>query len=175
LAGAGVSLAATSNTLPDALGQGRFAAEDFLREIQALSARFEVLTVDGPDYRHRDNVDSPAPSTEDEVRAGVDRAGGVLDHFIDVTRHLAQVHPSRYRALLDGVTAVGWTHVRPVTDQAVALRLVVLADRLYDADIPIFASGLPLGELFSAEMLAGGYRKKYYRAISRLTALARHS
>jgi cell division protein ZapE len=174
LAGAGVSLAATSNTLPDALGQGRFAAEDFLREIQALSARFEVLSVDGPDYRHRDTVDSPAPSTEDEVRKGVDREGGVLDHFIDVMRHLAQVHPSRYRALLDGVTAVGWTHVRPVTDQAVALRLVVLADRLYDADIPVYASGLPLGEVFSAEMLSGGYRKKYYRAISRLTALARH-
>jgi cell division protein ZapE len=174
LAGAGVSLAATSNTLPNALGQGRFAAEDFLREIQALAARFEVLTVDGPDYRHRDSLESPEPSTEDEVRAGVDREGGVLDHFVDVTRHLAQVHPSRYRALLDGVTAVGWTHVRPVTDQAVALRLVVLADRLYDADIPLYASGLPLGEVFSAEMLAGGYRKKYYRAISRLTALARH-
>ena len=174
LAGAGVSLAATSNTLPDALGQGRFAAEDFLREIQALSARFEVLTVDGPDYRHRERLESPPPSTEDEVRAGVDREGGVLDHFVDVTRHLAQVHPSRYRALLDGVTAVGWTHVRAVTDQAVALRLVVLADRLYDEDIPVYASGLPLAELFSAEMLAGGYRKKYYRAISRLTALARH-
>jgi cell division protein ZapE len=174
LAGAGVSLAATSNTLPDALGQGRFAAEDFLREIQALSARFEVLTVDGPDYRHRDSVESPPPSTEDEVRAGVDGDGGVLDHFVDVTRHLAQVHPSRYRALLDAVTAVGWTHVRPVTDQAVALRLVVLADRLYDADIPLYASGVPLGEVFSAEMLDGGYRKKYYRAISRLTALARH-
>ena len=174
LAGAGVSLAATSNTLPDALGQGRFAAEDFLREIQALSARFEVLTVDGPDYRHREGLESPAPSTEEEVRAGVEREGGVLDHFVDVTRHLAQVHPSRYRALLDGVTAVGWTHVRPVSDQAVALRLVVLADRLYDANIPLYASGLPLGEVFSREMLSGGYRKKYYRAISRLTALARH-
>jgi cell division protein ZapE len=64
--------------------------------------------------------------------------------------------------------------VRPVTDQSVALRLVVLADRLYDADIPLYASGLPLDKLFSSEMLAGGYRKKYYRAISRLTALARH-
>ena len=173
LADAGVSLAATSNTLPDALGQGRFAAEDFLREIQALSARFDVVTVGGPDYRHRDTVDSPEPLSEAEVVARVDREGGLLDHFVDVTRHLATVHPSRYRAMLDGVTAVGWTHVRPVTDQAVALRLVVLADRLYDADIPIYASGQPLGEVFSADMLSGGYRKKYYRAISRLTALAR--
>ena len=35
------------------------------------------------------------------------------------------------------------------------------------------ASGVPLDEVFSAEMLRGGYRKKYYRAISRLVALAR--
>jgi cell division protein ZapE len=173
LAEAGVSLAATSNTLPDALGQGRFAAEDFLREIQALAARFDVVTVSGPDYRHRDSVDSPPPLTEDEVVAGADRDGALLDHFVDVTRHLATVHPSRYRAMLDGVTAVGWTHVRPVSDQLVALRLVVLADRLYDADIPVLASGQPLGELFTPELLRGGYRKKYYRAISRLTALAR--
>jgi cell division protein ZapE len=30
-----------------------------------------------------------------------------------------------------------------------------------------------LDRLFPAELLAGGYRKKYLRAISRLTALAR--
>ena len=170
---AGVRIAATSNTLPDALGEGRFAAEDFLREIQALSARFEVLTIGGPDYRHRDRVESPRALTEEEVAAGVDREGGLLDHFVDVTRHLATVHPSRFRAMLDGVTAIGWTHVRPVSDQTVALRLVVLADRLYDERVPVFASGVPLGQLFTPELLAGGYRKKYYRALSRLTALAR--
>jgi cell division protein ZapE len=173
LSEAGVALAATSNTLPDALGEGRFAAEDFLREIQALSSRFEVLTVDGEDYRHRGDVHSPPPLTDDEVRERTQDAGGLCDHFVDVTRHLAQVHPSRYRALLDGVGAVGWQRVRPVSDQMVALRLVVLADRLYDADIPVFASGHPLGELFTPELLRGGYRKKYFRALSRLTALAR--
>jgi cell division protein ZapE len=35
------------------------------------------------------------------------------------------------------------------------------------------ASGAPLDHVFTAEMLRGGYRKKYYRAISRLVALAR--
>jgi cell division protein ZapE len=175
LAEAGVSLAATSNTLPDALGEGRFAAEDFLREIQALSSRFEVLTIDGPDYRHTDALGSPTPLSQDEVVAATAADTALLDHFVDVTRHLSTVHPSRYRAMLDGVAAVGWTHVRPVTDQAVALRLVVLVDRLYDAKIPVYASGTPLHEIFSPEMLAGGYRKKYYRAISRLTSLAAHS
>lgn len=39
----------------------------------------------------------------------------------------------------------------------------------------MLASGLPFDRLFSEEMLNGGYRKKYFRAISRLTALARES
>ena len=52
LCDAGVHLTATSNTLPDKLGEGRFAAEDFRREIHALAARFQTLRVDGPDYRH---------------------------------------------------------------------------------------------------------------------------
>jgi cell division protein ZapE len=75
--------------------------------------------------------------------------------------------------LLDGVSAVAVRGVHGLTDQAVALRLVVFADRLYDRDVPLLATGEPLDRLFSAEMLAGGYRKKYRRAASRLVALAR--
>jgi cell division protein ZapE len=51
----------------------------------------------------------------------------------------------------------------------------VLADRLYDRDIPVVTSGVPLDALFPRELLEGGYRKKYLRAISRLTALARQA
>jgi cell division protein ZapE len=171
----GVRLAATSNTLPDALGQGRFAAQDFLREIQGLAAHVDVLRVDGEDYRHRGLPQAPPPFPADEVRARAALAGpgATLDVFGDLVRHLAQVHPSRYGPLLDGVTAVHLVGVSPVTDQAGALRLVVLADRLYDRDIPVLASGVPFDHVFTPEMLRGGYRKKYYRAISRLVALAR--
>jgi cell division protein ZapE len=70
---------------------------------------------------------------------------------------------------------VGLRQVRPVDDQAAALRLVVLADRLYDRDVPVLASGVPLDRLFPDELLSGGYRKKYLRAVSRLTALARQA
>ena len=175
LAEAGVSLAATSNTLPEALGEGRFAADDFLREIAALSSRFEVLTVDGPDFRHRGLAESPAPLGDAEVAARVAATGGALDDFDDLLAHLARVHPSRYGALLDGVASVGWQRVHSIDDQMVALRLVVLADRLYDRDVPVYASGAPLGEVFTPALLEGGYRKKYFRAVSRLTALAREA
>ena len=65
------------------------------------------------------------------------------------------------------------TSVHRVDDQSVALRLVSLTDRLYDAGIPVVASGAKLDTVFSEEMLAGGFRKKYLRATSRLLALSR--
>jgi cell division protein ZapE len=170
---AGVRLAATSNTLPDRLGEERFAAEDFMREIQAMSARFASIRVDGPDFRHRGFPEPPPPPSAAAVIAAAERPGASLDDFGALTAHLATLHPSRYGALIDDVTQVGLTGVGPAPDQNVALRLVVLTDRLYDRQIPVAASGVALDQLFSPDMLAGGYRKKYRRAISRLIALSR--
>ncbi|MFJ1604886.1 cell division protein ZapE [Streptomyces sp. NPDC088253] len=174
LVDAGVALAATSNTLPGKLGEGRFAAADFLREIQGLSAHFRPLRIDGEDYRHRGLPEAPAPFTDEQVtKAAYATDGASLDDFPHLLDHLARVHPSRYGALTDDLKAVCLTDVQPVPDQSTALRLVVLADRLYDREVPVLASGMPFDQLFSEEMLNGGYRKKYFRAISRLTALAR--
>ena len=170
---AGVRLAATSNTLPGRLGEGRFATDDFLREIQGLSAQFDSVRIDGEDYRHRGLPDAPpAPDREAVTRAAATE-GASLDHFVDLSRHLAEVHPSKYGALLDGVRLVCLEDVRTVSDQNVGLRLVVLADRVYDRDLPVVASGVTFDRLFAPELLEGGYRKKYFRAISRLVALAR--
>jgi cell division protein ZapE len=174
LVDAGVALAATSNTLPGKLGEGRFAAADFLREIQGLSAHFRPLRIDGEDYRHRGLPEAPPPYSEEQVtKAAYATPGASLDDFPHLLEHLARVHPSRYGALTDELTAVCLTEVSAIPDQSTALRLVVLADRLYDREIPVLASGEPFDKLFSEEMLNGGYRKKYFRAISRLTALAR--
>jgi cell division protein ZapE len=176
LVDAGVALAATSNTLPGKLGEGRFAAADFLREIQGLSARFRALRIDGRDYRHRGLPEAPAPYSDAQVAEAAFATGGSsLDGFPQLLDHLTRLHPSRYGALTDGLKAVCLTGVRPVPDQSTALRLVVLADRLYDREVPVLASGVPFDRLFSEEMLNGGYRKKYLRAISRLTALAREA
>lgn len=170
----GVALAATSNTLPGKLGEGRFASADFLREIQGLSTHFRSLRIDGDDYRHRGLPEAPAPYSDKQVtKAAYATDGASLDDFPHLLDHLARVHPSRYGALTDELKAVCLTDVTPVPDQSTALRLVVLADRLYDREVPVLASGVPFDQLFSQEMLDGGYRKKYFRAISRLTALAR--
>jgi cell division protein ZapE len=169
----GVRLAASSNTLPGRLGEGRFATADFMREIQGLADSFRSVRIDGEDYRHRGLPKAPDPRPLEEVRRRADEPDASLDHFVDLTRHLAEVHPSKYGALLDGVRLVCLEDVRTVSDQAVALRLVVLADRMYDRDLPVVASGVGMDQVFAPELLEGGYRKKYYRAISRLDALAR--
>ncbi|OBG27339.1 ATPase [Mycobacterium alsense] len=168
----GVSVAATSNTLPEQLGEGRFAAQDFLREINTLASIFTTVRIEGPDYRHRGLPPAPRPPSDAEVAARAARVdGATLDDFDALCAHLATMHPSRYLTLIEGVTAVFLTGVHGVDDQNVALRLVSLTDRLYDAGIPVVASGAKLDTIFSDEMLAGGYRKKYLRATSRLLAL----
>lgn len=168
----GVSVAATSNTLPEQLGEGRFAVQDFLREINTLASIFTTVRIDGPDYRHRNLPAAPEPPSDEQVAAGAAAvAGATLDDFDALCAHLATMHPSRYLALIDGVTTVFLRGAHRVDDQNVALRLVALTDRLYDAGIPVVVSGVRLDGLFSAEMLAGGYRKKYLRATSRLLAL----
>ncbi|GAC1609293.1 MAG: cell division protein ZapE [Mycobacteriales bacterium] len=172
----GVRIAATSNTLPTELGAGRFATADFLREIQGLAAHFDAVQIDGDDYRHRGLPAPPAPLSEDELaRRAEQEPASSYDGFESLLQHLARVHPSQYGALVAGVRLVCIERVAPVIDQAAALRLVVLADRLYDRDVPVLTSGVPLDQLFPAELLAGGYRKKYLRALSRLTALTRQA
>jgi cell division protein ZapE len=171
----GVSIAATSNTLPEQLGEGRFAAQDFLREINSLASIFTTVRIEGPDYRHRGLPPAPEPLSDGAVTAraaeAAEAAGATLDDFDALCAHLATMHPSRYLTLIEGVSAAYITGVHPIDDQNVALRLVALTDRLYDAGIPVVASGAKLDTIFSEEMLAGGYRKKYLRATSRLLAL----
>jgi cell division protein ZapE len=174
LVATGSRLAATSNTPPNALGEGRFAAQDFLREIHAMAERFQTIRIDGNDYRHR-AVDGHAAVLDDAqydtaIADAASRGIASDDVFGDLVGHLARVHPSRYIKLIDGLSAVGLRAVEPLTDQSAALRFVAFIDRVYDAELPIRATGTSLDLVFPDEMLAGGYRKKYLRAISRLVA-----
>lgn len=174
LAAGGTKLAATSNTPPNALGEGRFAAQDFLREIQAIAERFEILRIDGEDYRQRD-ISGHAPALDDQAfDAAIEGFDGHLavDDFDALVTHLRTVHPSRFVGLVDGLDAVAIRGVHELADQSDALRLVALVDRLYDAQVKIIGSGIPIDEVFREDMLSGGYRKKYLRAKSRMIALA---
>lgn len=171
LAATGTRMAATSNTPPHALGEGRFAAQDFLREIDSLAGQFTTVRVDGLDYRRRD-VEAHAVTVPDVMVALATIPGETtLDSFDEILAHLGSVHPSRYVKVVEGLSAIGLTDVHPLANQTDALRFVAFVDRLYDAQVRVVSDGTPLDAVFPDEMLAGGYSKKYLRAVSRLVAL----
>ena len=175
LAPKGVKFAATSNTPPNALGQGRFAAADFAREINAMADRFTIITVDGEDYRHRPTTSSARALSQldlDSWTQAFPHDEVASDDFNALLAHLSTLHPSRYLQLLDGISRLALTNAYQLHDQVAALRWVALVDRLYENKVALRSSGIALTETFSDEMIGGAYRKKYLRAISRLGALS---
>ena len=161
------------DTPPAALGEGRFAAEDFLREITALSDKFETIRIDGEDYRKRDVDEEAVVVANADLDEAVSHQSGIVavDDFSAVISHLATIHPSRFVGLVEDLDAVVWREVTVLHNQGEALRLVALVDRLYDARVAIVNSGVGLDHVFDDTMLHGGYRKKYLRAVSRMIAL----
>src|SRR5690606_23190958 len=132
LAAGGTRIAATSNTPPNALGEGRFAAVDFLREIQALADRFDIIRIDGVDFRRREIEGHAAVTAESEIGPALAALAGTttLDDFDALLAHLGRVHPSRYVRMIDGLAGVGLRGVHTLVDQTDALRFVAFVDRL---------------------------------------------
>ena len=173
LSSKGVLFAATSNTPPNALGEGRFAAEDFRREILGISANFEILRIDGDDYRHRPVDGHSETQTSEQLSSWLNQVEvASLDSFDALLKHLSTIHPAKFARLVQGIDRIGLDGAHKFVDQADALRFVAFVDRAYEAQISIRSTGVPLTDLFTPEMISGGYRKKYLRAISRLHALA---
>lgn len=176
LADRGVRLAVTSNTLPDRLGEDRFTAQDFLREIQGLASRFEIVKMDGPDYRHRNFTLSQVRYLKaEELAALSEEFKFEVVGPTKLNQVLSQVHPSKYRRMLSGLTALGIGGMEPFSSQATALRFVAFVDRIYELEIRLGYSGISLEEMFPAAFMSGGYRLKFGRTLSRLFALLEES
>ncbi|CAG4921159.1 cell division protein ZapE [Acidithrix sp. C25] len=171
----GVDIATTSNTLPDKLGQGRFAADDFLREIQGLAAHFEVLTIDGPDYRATElHIEDEPRSSDDLVTMAAsmpNQSAVSSDSLFGLLEALTRLHPIMYSRLLEGLALVIVTEAKTIDSLAAGLRFVTFTDRAYEHGIPIMIGDTSLNGLFSASILSSGYRKKFGRALSRLSQL----
>ncbi len=171
----GTRVVTTSNTLPNQLGEGRFNADDFKREIQSIANRFEGLKIDGPDYRHREGLSAPHPLSDLQLETQFQTFEGVktLASFSDLNAHLEKLHPIRYVGLLEGLQGVFITGLNPILKQDAALRFVHFIDKLYDREIRLSASGCEIADLFLESYKHGGYAKKYARCVSRLGELLR--
>lgn len=170
----GVRVATTSNTIPDELGRGRFDQKNFALEIEELSSAFEVLRVEGADYRHRRFEAHPDRShfLDAETMARARAAAGARSlavSFDALMRGLSDIHPIRYHAVAEAVDELLVDGVRPMTHLYDGLRWVHFVDKLYDNAVPFAATGEGgLGGLFPAEWLAGSYGKKFSRCLSRM-------
>lgn len=170
----GSRFAATSNTPPNALGQGRFAAADFAREINAMADKFDILAIDGEDFRHRPSEAHASAKSDSELEIWMQQmpAGSTAKNsFIELLKHLSSLHPSRYVNLLEGIEALAVTNATQLNDQVSALRWVAFVDRLYENQVKLQSTGVALTEVFTPEMISGAYKKKYLRAISRCGSL----
>jgi cell division protein ZapE len=183
-AAAGTRVITTSNTVPTDLGAGRFAADDFRREIGEIAGSFETVHIAGDDYRHRPRggeIGVGALPSAEAVRAAYEHyaptRGGKL--LVDAPRLLARLttlHPIRYVCLVAPLEALFVAELAPFRDQDTALRFVHLIDKLYDQEVRLALSArCPLPDLFLPEYRDRGYRKKYQRCLSRLHELLAES
>jgi cell division protein ZapE len=173
LAAKGVRFAATSNTPPSALGEGRFAAENFQREIQSVADKFQMVRIDGDDYRHRDSTFEFSPVNLEEVKefAIKSDARTLVANFEDLLGFLGSIHQSRYAKVAEQFRSIVISDVRIIQDQFEGIRLVSFIDRCYEAGIALSYTGEDLGKLFRDDHVSGAYRKKYLRCLSRLAAM----
>ncbi len=173
LAAKGVRFAATSNTPPAALGEGRFAADNFQLEIKSVADKFQMVRIDGDDYRHRDaNFEfkalGPTQVQKIENRTGIRT---LSLNFYELLSYLGSIHQSRYAKVSEQFDSILLTDVRLINDQFEGIRFVSFIDRCYEAGVALAFTGLSLSDVFREDHLQGAYRKKYLRCLSRLAAM----
>ncbi len=171
---AGTAVVTTSNTPPEAQGQGRFNADDFRREIQSLAASFQVVPVDGPDFRERTRRGEWLTEAELVRRERDEAAPGPR---LSLTWHellelLRSIHPTRVGGVLAQVGSIYLHGVERLASQNDALRFVHFIDKAYDRQVVLRASGEgPLMDVFDVAYREGAYAKKHHRCLSRLAEL----
>ncbi|HEX8361686.1 MAG TPA: cell division protein ZapE [Longimicrobium sp.] len=170
----GVRVAATSNTVPDELGRGRFPQKSFAAEIEELASAFETLRVEGEDFRHRLFRADPGrelflddAAMEAAARAATPRT--LRAGFAELLAALGEVHPIRYAALADSLDGLLVDGMAPIASMAEGLRWVHFVDKVYDDALPMAAtSSVGLGGIFPSDYVAGPFGKKFSRCLSRM-------
>jgi cell division protein ZapE len=169
----GVTVVVTSNTLPIDLGAGRFSQKDFLSEIEELANAFEVVRMEGEDYRRRHFETAPGheyylSSAELTRLANESGPGALLADFGNLISALRTVHPIRYQDVIERIDALHLKGVEQIANLPDGLRWVHFIDSLYDSGVPAAASSeIALADLFPRAFFDGPFARKFSRCLSR--------
>lgn len=160
---------ATANADPTVMDAGHSFAEDFARELGEIAGAFEIVKVDGVDWRQSGAAAAHAEprSREDERRVTFDQA--CLRAF------LAETHPMYDAAWLDEVDRVRLARLAPLCDTDEALRFVRFVDRVYDRDVALDIERLldPFDEILAPLKDDRRFQLHVSRSRSRLLELTR--
>ena len=170
----GGSVLTTSNTPPEAQGQGRFNAGDFKREIQSVAERFSVVSLEGPDYRKRTQLAALLSDAELGHRLSHEAAPEpkLALGWSELLELLSDYHPIRYRELLGRFGTLYLRGAETLRTQNDALRMVHFVDKAYDHGKSLRVSGtVALEDLFDPSYRDGAYAKKHYRCLSRFSEM----
>ena len=169
----GSKIITTSNTPPTAQGQGRFNANDFKREIQSIAERFEIITIEGPDFRKRDHQAIFFTQVELEQRLQQEPfERKVRADWTSLFEVLQTHHPIYYADILKQMDVLYVEQAQVIPNQNDALRFVHFIDKLYDLKVYLrISSHLELDELFDSSYSNSAFAKKHQRSLSRIAEL----
>ncbi len=158
---------ATANADPTAMDAGHSYADDFARELGEIAGAFEVIQVDGVDWRESGAAARQHVARESSEQRVVEFNDSGLRLF------LSETHPMYDAAWLDEVDRIVLDRLTPMADTDEALRFVRFIDRVYDRDVELAVErfDLPLDDLLIPLKKDARFRMHYARCRSRLIEL----
>ncbi|MCC6780254.1 MAG: cell division protein ZapE [Hyphomicrobiales bacterium] len=124
---------ATANADPTGMSNGKSFAEDFGRELGEIASAFQILRVDGVDWRE---AGLSGERRDDRLaRDGELRVAQFT--FEALADFLYETHPMYDAAWLQEVDLIELDRIEPLPNTDRALRFVRFVDRVYDRDVSL--------------------------------------
>jgi cell division protein ZapE len=158
---------ATANADPTVMDAGHGYAGSFQRELGEIAKAFEVVRVEGVDWR----TSGAAVTRQAQRDISAER---VVRFRADPLRSfLAAIHPMYDAAWLDEVDRIILDRLEPMDDTDEALRFVRFIDRVYDRDVALEVeqSNVEIDDVLAVVRADARFRLHYERCRSRLSEL----
>ena len=162
---------ATANANPSAMDAGHSYADEFGRELGEIADAFQVVDVDGIDWRESgDSARLREHGQQTDARQ-------VTFDDASLRTFLSETHPMYDAAWLDEVDRIRLTRLAPMRDTDEALRFVRFVDRVYDRDVGLGIEQLdaPLEIVLAPVKQDRRFSLHYSRCRSRLIELIESS
>lgn len=163
---AGAAVIATANARPGAMSGAHYYEAVFARELGEIASSFQVVELQGEDYRQRASATVRRPAERDAA-ARVARLS-----WDELLALLAETHPMRDAAWLLELDMLELDRLEQLPDNDRTMRFVRFIDRVYDRAVGLMAQDVPPpSEVLAAFRNQPRFALHYVRCRSRLIEL----